>query len=268
MKAACTGYYGLIQYCPDHSRMEKANVGVVLVCPEINFLDCRINVKNERIRKFFGEQVGDLQQIKIMKKGLENRLLHDPTLRNLDNFRKFQSLLANELQISELRPVRVQNPQTELAQLYAELVDLGAKHEKVMPPALFERLDEMMLSDRLKNLVQHDVKIRLPIMEKEIEVPYSYQNGSFNLIQKQNYNQVSEGPIFKAASQIAVQGHLLFKHGIEGKGQCQMIVIGSFGNLNSSVKSRVTQLFREHDVSLYHEDTLDQLERKIIETAH
>jgi hypothetical protein len=203
-----------------------------------------------------------------MKKALENRLLHDPTLRNLDNFRKFQSLLANELQISELRPVRVQNPQTELAQLYAELVDLRAKHEKVMPPALFERLDEMMHSDRLKNLVQHDVKIRLPIMEKEIEVPYSYQNGRLNLIQKQNYTHESETPIFKSASQIAVQGHLLAKHEVEGKGRCQMLVVSSFGTHNSAVKSKVQQLLREHDVLLYDEDSLDELESIILRTAH
>jgi hypothetical protein len=268
MKDAYTGYYAIIQYCPDHSRLESANVGVVLVCPEINYLNCRINMKNERIRKFFGDQVADLHQIKSMKQGLMNRLLNDPALTDLENFRKFQSLLANELQISELRPVRVVNPEVELIQLYAELVDAGTKQEKIVAPALFERLDQMMHSEHLKSLVQRNVKVRLPIIDQSIEVPYSYQNGRLNLIQKQNYTHESDTPIFKAASQIAVQGHLLAKHEVESKGRCQMVVVGSFGAHNSVIKSKVQQLLHEHDVVLYHEDTIDELESIILRTAH
>ena len=32
------GYYSLIQYCPDLGRLEAANVGVLLFCPERGFL--------------------------------------------------------------------------------------------------------------------------------------------------------------------------------------------------------------------------------------
>ena len=32
---ATKGYYSAIQYCPDRSRMEAANVGVMLLCPQI-----------------------------------------------------------------------------------------------------------------------------------------------------------------------------------------------------------------------------------------
>lgn len=32
------GYYSIIQYCPDLSRFEAANVGVLLFCPERAFL--------------------------------------------------------------------------------------------------------------------------------------------------------------------------------------------------------------------------------------
>ena len=32
------GYYSLIQFCPDTCRLEVANVGVVLYCPEVSFL--------------------------------------------------------------------------------------------------------------------------------------------------------------------------------------------------------------------------------------
>lgn len=35
------GYYSLVQYCPDRSRMESANLGVVLFCPDLDFLDVK-----------------------------------------------------------------------------------------------------------------------------------------------------------------------------------------------------------------------------------
>ena len=39
-------YYCLIQYCPDMSRLEAANVGVVLFCPEKGFLAARMSRDN------------------------------------------------------------------------------------------------------------------------------------------------------------------------------------------------------------------------------
>jgi hypothetical protein len=45
-----TGYYSLIQYCPDAAREEAANVGVVLFCPEVDYLEARTVSGNDRIR--------------------------------------------------------------------------------------------------------------------------------------------------------------------------------------------------------------------------
>lgn len=32
------GYYSIVQYCPDPSRLEAVNIGLALFCPEISFL--------------------------------------------------------------------------------------------------------------------------------------------------------------------------------------------------------------------------------------
>ena len=53
---ATKGYYSLVQYCPDVARQEAANVGVVLFCPELAFLEARLASSNHRIRRFFGEE--------------------------------------------------------------------------------------------------------------------------------------------------------------------------------------------------------------------
>jgi len=37
------GYYSLVQYCPDPSRVEAANVGAILFCPTLPYLDVRMS---------------------------------------------------------------------------------------------------------------------------------------------------------------------------------------------------------------------------------
>ena len=38
---ATKGYFSLVQYCPDLARQEAANVGVVLFCPDLQFIRAR-----------------------------------------------------------------------------------------------------------------------------------------------------------------------------------------------------------------------------------
>jgi hypothetical protein len=61
------GYYSLVQFCPDSARAEAANVGVVVLCPDRHFIDCKFASSNDRVRRFFsvqGEQLERLDQIK------------------------------------------------------------------------------------------------------------------------------------------------------------------------------------------------------------
>ena len=58
------GYYSLIQFCPDPSRLEGVNIGVLLFSPENGKLKFRLTENNRRIRKVFGKQDWDfLKQI-------------------------------------------------------------------------------------------------------------------------------------------------------------------------------------------------------------
>ena len=41
MSTVTTGYYSVIQYCPDRSRLEAANVGVLLFVPAGGYLRAR-----------------------------------------------------------------------------------------------------------------------------------------------------------------------------------------------------------------------------------
>jgi hypothetical protein len=104
------GYYSLIQYCPDLSRLEAANIGVLLFCPEKLFLQARTVRGNKRIQHFFGRQRHDWDRIDSFKLGLEERLAaENGDIKTLDALERFIALRANELQISLPRPMRVED---------------------------------------------------------------------------------------------------------------------------------------------------------------
>ena len=71
---ASKGYYSLIQYCPDRSRLEGANIGVVLFCPERRFLQARLSNGNDRLRRFFGAGSFDPSALAAAKRAIAARL--------------------------------------------------------------------------------------------------------------------------------------------------------------------------------------------------
>jgi hypothetical protein len=223
---------------------------------------------SKRVNRFFGEQSGQAAHVAVMKRMLANRLRSDRELVEPGNFEKFRRVLSNELQITELRPVRVENPQVELAQLFSELVDVNEHREPAPRPAAFERLDELFLSDRFAPLIQRDVTIHVPVLEREIEVPYAYQNGRLNLIQTQCFHQKSESAIIREACNTAVQGNLLSKHPLPGLGKCHLVVFASFGDADEEVRQRIGTMLSEHHVDFYREDTMGSLADRILTTAH
>ncbi|MCX6874710.1 MAG: DUF3037 domain-containing protein [Verrucomicrobia bacterium] len=123
MSPPTTGHYSLIQYCPDRMRLEAANIGVLLFCPERNYLQARLAPTNRRIDRFFGAEAGDLKQINAMKKILEHRLkAESQVIQDVEGLQRFAELLANEIVITEPRVMLVEEPGVELAQLYEQLV--------------------------------------------------------------------------------------------------------------------------------------------------
>ena len=68
------GYYSIVQYCPELSRFEAANIGVLLFCPDSGFLNVMTSGNNRRIIKFFGSEGHDWKRINTIKKALQDRL--------------------------------------------------------------------------------------------------------------------------------------------------------------------------------------------------
>jgi hypothetical protein len=72
------GYYSIVQYCPDPSRLEAVNIGVVLFCPEQSLPKVRFGRPKTRVDQLFGKQ--DWEFVESQKAAIEARLAVSRTL--------------------------------------------------------------------------------------------------------------------------------------------------------------------------------------------
>lgn len=244
-------------------------MGVLLFCPERKYLRARFSSNNERIRHFFGEEAGDLKQIKAMKRMLEHRLtVEADEIRNLAGLQRFASLLANEIIISDPRPTLVEEPDVELAQLFDDLVASTQRQEPPPEATLVHRLRLRLDMHPLKEVIRRDIKVTVPVIGSEFTVPFAYQNGKLNLIEAHEFNQQREQDVIRDLLNKAAQGHLISKHPDPVAGRQQLVIVASFGHAAEGYRQRVEEVLRDHDVSFFDENGIDRLEQQIVDTAH
>jgi len=117
------GYYSLIQFCPDASRLEAVNVGVVLFCPALDFLSARTTSNNRRAEALVGRSRLERASLNAAKEAIERRLEVDRgSFQGIEDLENFVNTRGNWLKLTQARPVKVFNPESELEKLYAELV--------------------------------------------------------------------------------------------------------------------------------------------------
>ena len=68
------GYYSLIQFCPDASRQETVNLGVLLFCPASGFLDAKTSSNTRRAEKLVGRRQLARKALKQAQLSIEQRL--------------------------------------------------------------------------------------------------------------------------------------------------------------------------------------------------
>jgi hypothetical protein len=175
------GYYSVIQYCPDLGRFESANVGVLLFCPEQHFLQALTSGHNSRIIRFFGSEGHDWKRINMFKRGLEDRLQKEAAMiKSVEDLEQFIALRANVLQITSPNSMKVCDPEQDLRDLFEEIIGEPARPKRQR--SLRHYIDEKLSGSGLEKKVVRDVKVAVPVLQKEVEIPFGYQNGRFNLI--------------------------------------------------------------------------------------
>ena len=258
------GYYSLIQYCPDRSRQEVANIGLVVYVPEIKFLSAKLSRSNARMSHFFGRTSIDNQRVNFLKTSFENRLtIEKDRFTSFDDFEKFVNTRANELLLTTPRPIKIRDPQQDTNALFQELIGERARVPKSR--RLFPHLDHTF-RDRLKDRMRFDLSVDVPFANRSIDIPYAFRNGVNNLILPQAF-----GPhAVDTSLRLAAEGELLQKYP-EAKGEDRkLIILPKIERVASPapLRSSLTELFNRFEIRTVWEDQLDRFEAEVEQEAH
>ena len=184
---------------------------------------------NAHIRHFFGDEGHDWVRINSFKLGIEERLkVEMDQLRTLDDLQGFIARRANLIQITPPRPMKVSDPEKDLDQLFQDLV--GGQARVKRGPNLKRFLGQKFEKAGLDKKIKTDILVRVPISERQIEIPYGYQNGRFNLIQPAGFQATNPEHAKITACRYAVEGESLFENPDPRLGNLQLVLVGKFGS--------------------------------------
>ena len=256
------GYYSLIQFCPDRSRLEAANVGVVLFCPELGFLEVRMAGDNSRIQRFFGRDAFDWSRINSYKLGIKERLeIEGKDFRSPDDLKSFGQRRGNSIQLTAPRPITVREPRRDLEELFDEVV-VQTKKPRV-GRSFRRRLVEQLAKANLGPKLKRDIEIHVPSLNREIDVPYGYQNDRLHLIQPVSFQAADPAQVRRTASAHAIEGIALYEHPDRVLGDLRLVVVGHFRSHANGVREDVRRILHQGRTRLYASNEVDDLIQEI-----
>jgi len=254
-------YYSLIQFCPDASRLEAANIGVLLYCPGKSFIKAEVSKSTRRVTQFFGKGSFDRAQLNSFKKAFCRRFeLERDAFRTMDDVERFIATRANQLRITPLRPLKCADPAAELRSLFDDLVGGHVFHprEKVA----FPELQAAFTSPELISRIEFNKEVTVPVLGEIRKIPYAYRNGVWNLIRTCGFTG-SEKEALKQAELVSFEKDLFAKFsGTESKGM-ELVVASRFTPELSSLRPRITNLFEKCKVKHFADNQLGELIEKV-----
>ena len=236
------GYYSLVQFCPDPSRLESVNIGIVLYSTSEKRLQVRISRSNQRIRRCFGNQ--DWSLLSRARTAIANQLRSEQFL-SIQDLDAYISKRANIIQLTQLRPMRITNLEADAIELQKRLVGPEPVESKCgVHGILKRRLFEAGVAD----LVEKSVNVEISDFKKSIRVPYAYQNGRLNLISPVQFDSDAETILTKTGKS-AIEGQLLYSERHSTRGEMRLVVVANFDEqIEASTRDFVKKTFDEHDI--------------------
>ena len=258
------GYYSLVQFCPDRSRMESANIGVILCVPVVQYIRARMTTSHDRVRGFWRGNV-DLGWLKTTEDSLQKRLdVAKASLAGLDEFRRFVATRANQIVLTEPRPVKVCEPDNDLDKLFSELV--GHRERRTRREPVIPELDRAFRCASLAGRIRFNERVTVPIVGRTLEIPYVYQNGDVHLVKPIS---ISERFVVQTVESVATEGNLLQRR---SERSCRFIVVPDLSTQlsdNRQVTRRMlAELFGEYKIRTVWEDERPAFIQEVEREAH
>ncbi|MCC7437206.1 MAG: DUF3037 domain-containing protein [Armatimonadetes bacterium] len=263
-QSAAKGYYSIVQYVPDIERTEGINIGIVLFCPEKNYLQVQLSSTNDRIGRFFEskKEIGlNLARIKVLKQGFEERIAFEKgRIANQEDFGLFVASRGNHLLLTEPRPIKIIDPNIELEQLFNRLVGSSpTRTNDNRRLKLLQKQFERYIADyQIGGLVQRNVELNLPTLGRTEKFPYGFCNGQENVIKPVVFVSTERSNVNRACV-LAMEGRDLATVNIKLNVLADLNVIGS---------DHIYQTLTTMGVALHPADHIEEFVQEIKKSAH
>jgi hypothetical protein len=251
------GYYSLIQYCPDEMIGEIANIGVILFAPKTGFVDVRITPTNQRVAHIFGGGIHKYDTLQRYKEGLSEWVKTEHRkFAELETAKKFLASNANSIMFTPLRSTLCPSGAEErLESLFANLFPSETTLQSEKPQKV-SRLTQnkaikalhakhgRALDDRIAILPG----LRVASLEQEIPTVFAFQNGHFNIVFSQTFNekhyseQVGFGLLISNELKMAQERYW---H------KAVPIILGSTSSANQNLFGRIMETYKRHKIQFY-----------------
>ncbi len=256
------GSYALVQFCPVPERLEFLNIGLALVVPSLNSIQVRFARGSSRIDRLFGKQ--SKAYLDAIKGSFEVRL-RDELKRSIyeSSFDKFVQRRANDIRVSRLLPIQIQDSAIDFNRLFDELV--GDDDPVMREPRMRRKLREAFVANKVEQFLDRPSDVDLPEYGLKVSVPYGYQNGCYNLIDGMRIpSNINDG--LREAGKRSMEGGLIWKH--FEKGACKrLVVVGDFAQQANEFYQAVKEQFEGSKVRLHRLDDMRPLLNDILENA-
>ena len=256
------GFLSIIQFCPDLSRRECANVGLVMVVPTLHFFKVALAGDNAGPKKRFGATTFDEARLDLAKSAIAHRLEREAVnWSRPEDLLQFASKEGNHLLLTPPRTVLVEDAEAEFADYFTRLVHFTArKNRRVKAPNLRDVFAAHLCGVPLEENVSMHVRGL-----GNLKFPYAYRNGVRNLVTPEGFPADSHRAIEKAKD-LAVQGHLVARESGE---KSKLIVVANFSSsVSEDTRGDIGYILQEHDARLVPVSTIGAYVEEVRREAH
>jgi len=260
--------YSLVQYVPDDSRAEGANVGVVLYIPSRRWLEVRVSPSLERVRQFFHPGRQELRRIELALEAFKHRMeIARVEFTDEADLTQFAAARADAVRLSVPRLMMVEEPVSEFEALYTDLVGdreraLAAElRAQMLPPNVAEVFGRL----EAQRKVWRPGKIILPTVARPFDVPIAFQNGRVNYVRPESL--AAGGKLDDRMARLGFNGQLIYRHPIDNR-EGQLVVLSADPDAEASAEHRFGAALREFSVRFVPNSEAGAFAAEVERTAH
>jgi hypothetical protein len=178
------GFFSLIQFCPDASRAEAVNVGLVLFQVEPAATVVRVVDDVAPAVKRLGRKDETTTVLSIVR-SMKNRIEVEE-FGSVDALEKFARSRGNQVQLTLPRPMTIDDLAADLDSMFDELVAVPgstAEPTKERAPTLLEKTFASLAS-RLPDRVFVRPELHVRSLGIALHPNFAYRNGCLNVVEE------------------------------------------------------------------------------------